>query len=126
MNCIYCNKKDPEAEVDGQWFHIECHQKKAGLKPAPKFTSQEVHPEKTHLYNARKFSMLKVDADQAERLTKTCKEQQDQEDWLQIYCSLIQGRSSEVNLSRITPTGFVEATNMLFEAYKQKWDNSDA
>ena len=78
------------------------------------------------VYNARSFSMIEVEQNEVEHFIEEAGKQQQKADWLQIYCALIQGRSSEVNLSRITPTGFVEATNMLFEAYKQKWDNSDA
>ena len=81
-----------------------------------RFTAQEVPPEKTRIYNTRSFSMLLVGQNEVENLIEEAKKQQDQTDWLQIYCALIS--KTEENPPK---TNIVDRTDLLYDLYQQRW-----
>jgi hypothetical protein len=95
--CIYCNKENPEAEVDGEWFHIDCYQENSPMAhDVPKFRE-----------NIK--SIKRVNSS-------------DREDWLKIYCSVIEARGDRPQgITNTVTKNYVQYANELHQAFKERW-----
>lgn len=96
--CIYCNGKDPEAMVNDDWFHIECYKDRTSIAY---ISSTEQH---------------KIERQELQK-------EADREDWLKIYCSVVEARlphhTSSFHSSAIKSC--VTYTDELHQAFKERW-----